>query len=236
MKKKIIITISTLAIFIGLYLGSSIGLKFYFHDYLYETPNLKGLTKEEARKLVGEEFNLVEMEENFSEFDQGEIYSQLPIAPTHIKKGRPIKIWISKGKDIVEIPDLKGKSIQEARATLNKLGIKIERTTHTTEGYLNNKVLGSSPQAGTSISKTKGVGLLINVRSIQKFRMPDILGFSLGEGENLLRESKLILGKVKRVHSTDLPNGTIIDTNYSAGKSVLAGTVINVTIASSYKQ
>jgi eukaryotic-like serine/threonine-protein kinase len=225
-----IITISSLAIIVGLFLAGNVGLKFFFHDYLYETPNLKGLTIEEARVLVGSNFKLVDMGEHYSELKKGEIYSQLPVSQKHIKKGRPIKIWISKGMDTVVLPDLKGKNMQDARVILSDLGIKLGMVSHTMEGYMNNKVIGTDPSEGTLISRGSSVSLLINVSQIKNVRMPDILGFSLAEGEKILREKKLVIGDITKIFRNDFPEDTIIDISYPAGKDVLAGSVINITV------
>ncbi|UUV18498.1 PASTA domain-containing protein [Fusobacteria bacterium ZRK30] len=230
MNKKIVITISSLAIIAGIFLAGNVGLKFFFHDYLYETPNLKGLTVEEAKVLVGSEFKLVDMGEHYSELKKGEIYSQLPVPPKHIKKGRPIKIWISKGMDTVILPDLKGKNMQDARVILSDMGIKVDRISHTMEGYMNNRVIGTDPSEGSSVSRGSSVSLLINVSQIKNIRMPDILGFSLGEGEKILRQKKLVVGDIKKVYRNDFPEDTIIDISYPAGKDVLAGSVINITV------
>ena len=236
MNKKIIITMSSLAVIVGIFLTGNVGLKFFFHDYLYETPNLKGLTIEEAKALVESDFKLVDMGEHYSELKKGEIYSQLPVSSKHIKKGRPIKIWISKGMDTVILPDLKGKNLQDARVILSDLGIKVGRISHTMEGYMNNKVIGTDPSEGSSISRGSSVSLLINVSQIKNIRMPDILGYSLGEGEKILREKKLVIGDIKKVYRNDFPKDTIIDISYPAGKDVLAGSVINITVTTQNKE
>ena len=230
MNKKIIITIGSLAIIIGIFLAGNVGLKFFFNDYLYETPNLKGLTINEAKGLVETNFKLIDMGEHYSEFEKGQIYSQLPISQKHIKKGRPIKVWISKGMDTIILPDLKGKNMQDARVILSDLGIKVDRVSRTMEGYTNNKIIGTDPSEGTVISRGSPVSLLVNVSQIENIRMPDILGFSIKEGEDILREKNLVIGDIRKVYRVDFPIDTIIDTSYPAGKDVLAGSIINITV------
>lgn len=230
MNKKIIITIGSLAIIIGIFLAGNVGLKFFFNDYLYETPNLKGLTINEAKGLVETNFKLIDMGEHYSEFEKGQIYSQLPISQKHIKKGRPIKVWISKGMDTIILPDLKGKNMQDARVILSDLGIKVDRVSRTMEGYTNNKIIGTDPSEGTVISRGSPVSLLVNVSQIKNVRMPDILGFSIKEGEDILREKNLVIGDINKVYRVDFPIDTIIDTSYPAGKDVLAGSIINITV------
>ena len=230
MNKKIIITIGSLAIIVGIFLAGNVGLKFFFNDYLYETPNLKGLTINEAKGLVETNFKLIDMGEHYSEFEKGQIYSQLPISQKHIKKGRPIKVWISKGMDTIILPDLKGKNMQDARVILSDLGIKVDRVSRTMEGYTNNKIIGTDPSEGTVISRGSPVSLLVNVSQIKNVRMPDILGFSIKEGEDILREKNLVIGDINKVYRVDFPIDTIIDTSYPAGKDVLAGSIINITV------
>jgi len=237
MNKKIIITIGSLAIIVGIFLAGNVGLKFFFNDYLYETPNylyetpnLKGLTINEAKGLVETNFKLIDMGEHYSEFEKGQIYSQLPISQKHIKKGRPIKVWISKGMDTIILPDLKGKNMQDARVILSDLGIKVDRVSRTMESYTNNKIIGTDPSEGTVISRGSSVSLLVNVSQIKNVRMPDILGFSIKEGEDILREKNLVIGDINKVYRVDFPIDTIIDTSYPAGKDVLAGSIINITV------
>ena len=236
MNKKIIVVISSLAFVVGIFLAGNVGLKFFFHDYLYETPNLKGLTVIEAKNLVGTSFKLVDMGEHYSQLKKGEIYSQLPVSPKHIKYGRPIKIWVSKGMDIVVLPNLEGKNIQDARVILNELGIKVHRVSHIMEGYMNNRVIGSDPQGGSSISRGSSVSLLVNVSQIKNVRMPDILGNSLEEGIKILRGKNLVIGNITKIYRTDFPKDTIIDISYSVGKEVLVGSVINITVTTEVKE
>jgi len=230
MNKKIILAISSIFIIVGLYFLGNVGLKFFFNDYLYEAPNLKGLTVKEAKELLDDDFKLVIMGEDYSELKKDEIYSQLPKSPKHIKYGRPIKIWVSKGKDTVELPILDGKSLQDARAILNDMGLKVEGISHTTEDKMNNRVIGTDPQGGSLVSRGSSVSLLINISKANNVRMPDILGYSLREGNEILRKRNLVIGDVTKIYNKEFPEGTIIDVSYSAGKRILAGSVIDVTI------
>ena len=74
------------------------------------------------------------------------------------------------------------------------------------------------------------MSLLVNVSQIKNVRMPDILGFSIKEGEDILREKNLVIGDINKVYRVDFPIDTIIDTSYPAGKDVLAGSIINITV------
>uniref|UniRef100_A0A6A7GDM5 PASTA domain-containing protein n=1 Tax=Hirondellea gigas TaxID=1518452 RepID=A0A6A7GDM5_9CRUS len=236
MNKKIIVTISSLAFVAGIFLFWSVGIKNFFHDYLYETPNLKGLTLIEANNLLEKHFKLINMEKHYSNVKKGEIYSQLPVAQKHIKYGRPIKIWISKGMDTVVLPDLKDKNIQDATVILSELGVKLQTVSHVMEGSMNNIVIGSDPQGGSLISRGSSVSLLVNISQVKNIRIPDVLGNLLDEGIRILRTKNLVIGNITKVYRTDFPNDTIIDISYSVGKEVLVGSVINITVTTKVKE
>jgi beta-lactam-binding protein with PASTA domain len=160
----------------------------------------------------------------------------LPKNSKEIKKGRPLKIWISKGRDTVILPNLQGKSLQDAKVILTDLGIEVDNISNVNEVAINNQVIGSEPMPGTEITRGSSVSLLVNVTQIKTVRMPDILGYSLIEGEDILRKKKLVVGDIHKVYNRDFPKGTIIDTNYPAGKGVQAGSIINITVTTDTKE
>lgn len=230
MKNKIIKFASLLLVISSLFMLGNIGAKFFFHDFLYEAPNLKGLTLGEANNLVDGKFTIINMGEHFSAQKKGEIYSQKPFSSKHIKKGRPIKIWVSKGVDAVTIPDISGKKLQEVRAVLNDLGLVVNNISYTRETRFNNIVLGSDPQIGATISRSKPVSLLVNRSKIEDVWMPDILGAPLSEGIRQLKRAHLTVGGINYVPHSDFPKNTIIDTNHTSGDKLSAGTIINITV------
>ena len=71
-------------------------------------PDIVGRTLEEATTmadLAGVE--LVVADERFNDrYSEGEIYLTNPVAGTRIKKGKPVRAWISKGSRYAEVPDV----------------------------------------------------------------------------------------------------------------------------------
>lgn len=60
--------------------------------------------------------------------------------------------------------------------------------------------------------------------------MPDLLGLPVGQLQEKLTESGLILGEIKETNNPDAENETIIDTNPAAGLNIPAGSVVNVIV------
>ena len=65
-------------------------------------------------------------------------------------RGSTVKVVISKGADLVVVPDFKGKSIEEATALAATAGVEIEPT-----GVVgkNHKVLAQAPDAGGKVKR-----------------------------------------------------------------------------------
>lgn len=89
-----------------------------------QIPNLQGLTKEEAEQKAKESKLKIEVSEEkyHLEVPEGQIIEQDPKYQDNykIKEGTTIKVVISKGQEIVEMPKVVGKTRDEATKMLKK--------------------------------------------------------------------------------------------------------------------
>ena len=104
----------------GTYLALSLG-----KTKEVQIPNLQGLTKEEAEQKAKELKIKVEVSEEkyHLEIPEGQIIEQDPKYQDNykIKEGSTIKIVISKGQEIVEMPKVVGKTRDEATSALKEI-------------------------------------------------------------------------------------------------------------------
>lgn len=233
MKKKLFYLLMSLMFVVILFFAVNISLKFYFNKFLYETPNLTNISLEEANQIVKKgEFKVTLMGEGFSEYSEGQIYTQLPRENTPIKKGRSIKVWVSKGENKVILPDLSIYSLNEAKGELERLGLVLKNTSFVNkENTAFNQVITSEPMAGTKVYSNQEVSLLVNIKTTgEMVRVPDLIGLELFEVRRVLRSKNLILGSVSYVEDEELLEGVVIDMSATFGREVPAGTVIDITI------
>lgn len=216
-----------------IFFSANIFLKFYFNQFLYETPNLTGKGVREAEILIDEgRFKVTEMGEDFSALPKGKIYAQLPKAGSVIKRGRIIKVWTSKGEDRINLPDLSKFTLDEARAEVEKLGLTIKNISYTSKSNVPfHQVITTTPQRGSLVYRNQQVSLLVNTKTTGAMvRVPDIIGMDLGSVERRLKSQKLLLGNVSYIENYDLQGGVVVDMSVQPGESVPEGTVIDVTI------
>ena len=165
----------------------------------------------------------------------GKVESTDPVAGTTVNAGTQVTVVLYKGKNEVNIkmPDLSDKSEADAKKELEDLGfdinnVSVERAydNEVEEGYV---ITQNGPKVGEETPSTAKIGLVV---SLGKPIIPDIVGKTKSEAEELLDKYSLKLGKVTEKHDDKVEAGKIISINgYSVNDSVNIGTAIDVVIS-----
>ena len=69
---------------------------------------------------------------------------------------------VSKGQQLMTIPNVKGKSLSAAKAKLKKSGLKYKTKTKYSSSYSSGKVISQSKKAGTKVKKKTTVHLVVS--------------------------------------------------------------------------
>ena len=136
-----------------------------------EVPKLTGLTKEEAIQKLGElkeqagfTYSLGEVKNKYStDVKKGQIISQSPKAGESVRTNEPICIVISKGPEMVQIPELVYVERQQAEKKLRKAGLKAEFATAYSDQVAQGLVVAQSVEAGKKAEKGSIVTLTISL-------------------------------------------------------------------------
>ncbi len=100
--------------------------------------------------------------EKVEEFDddvaKGRVISLSAESGSELPRGSTVTVVVSKGPDVVDVPDLKGKSLDEAEAALEKAGLVLGEFVG---GGGNREVVESDPAAGESVRRGSEVNLLL---------------------------------------------------------------------------
>ncbi|WDV34523.1 Stk1 family PASTA domain-containing Ser/Thr kinase [Streptomyces sp. AD16] len=93
-----------------------------------EVPDVAGSSLQEATealKEAGLEVSTAD-ERVFSEHEKGAVAAQSPKPGTDLAEGGQVELTLSKGPDLVEVPDVTGQKEDEARKTLEGAGFKVD--------------------------------------------------------------------------------------------------------------
>lgn len=165
----------------------------------------------------------------------GKVESTDPVAGTTVNAGTQVTVVLYKGKNEVNIkmPDLSNKSEADAKKELEDLGFDINNVsveyTYDDEIKEGNVITQNGPKIGEETPSTAKIGLVV---SLGKPIIPDIVGKTKAEAEELLAKYSLKLGKVTEKNDDKVEAGKIISINgYSVNDSVKIGTAIDVVIS-----
>ena len=159
--------------------------------------DLKGLTLEAAkRELKDSGLQAGEVTEAHSNEAPGTVLEQTP-APGKVNAGTPVNLVVSKGPEIVDVPDVVGKTWEEAQAILEGRGLqasKIEEFNDAVAG----QVVAQSPAKDSKANKGSSVTVTVS-KGPEPFQMPDVRSKSCSDAKSQLES----LGLVVVVRSPD---------------------------------
>ncbi|MFD5572466.1 Stk1 family PASTA domain-containing Ser/Thr kinase [Streptomyces cadmiisoli] len=93
-----------------------------------DVPDVTGRDLDDAREKLEEEGLEVRIapQEVHSEFDAGQVARQSPAADSEVAEGDTVTLTVSKGPELVEVPDVVGDSVEDAQRELQEAGFRVE--------------------------------------------------------------------------------------------------------------
>lgn len=230
---------------ISIYLGIFLGIIFigifslkifqiiYFNEKYYKVPNLKNYTFEEGVNILkNSELSIEKMGEEFSSLPIGEIFLQEPEAGSIVKKGRNIKVWLSKGAALTQIPNLVGMNYLDAKVIAEQKGLIIDKVVSIKSQGDYNEVIATDPPTNTLLTRGEKISFLINVsEQVAEIRMPDLIGKKFDSALDILTKNSLIIGNVDFISIPEIEKNVIIKSSVKAGEKIPAGSAIDLTIS-----
>lgn len=135
-------------------------------------------------------------------------------------------------KKIVIVPQLVGKSVDQALGLLSNVELGIKKTGEQYDKkFPPNSIFFQNPAAGTRVREGKIVRVIIS-RGGESVFIPDLYRQSIRSAELLLRREGLGLGETSKETSLCLEKGMVIDQDPTAGLPAEKETMINLTVSS----
>ncbi|WP_369638867.1 Stk1 family PASTA domain-containing Ser/Thr kinase [Nocardia sp. JMUB6875] len=163
--------------------------------------------------------------------DAGEIGSAAPkgtvakVDPgpgTILPANAQVKVYRSKGSQPVKVPDVRGKTAEEAKTALQKAGLTISSTRDQYDPKIKSgSVVGTDPAAGSSAESGSGVVLIVNTA----IEMPNLLGSNVSTARSKLQALGLQV-TVRQLASND--SSIIISQSTAPGDTVEPGATITL--------
>ncbi len=129
-----------------------------------KVPDLSG--KHISEVINGDEYPYFEIEiagEQYSDkYAKGEILKQTPEDGLTVKKGCEISVWVSLGKELIKIPDVKNTASSAALIRLSSLGFVCTLESEYNASVPKGEVIKTLPEIGAEIEKGSSVTVYVS--------------------------------------------------------------------------
>ncbi|WP_270295117.1 Stk1 family PASTA domain-containing Ser/Thr kinase [Eggerthella sinensis] len=198
-------------------------------------PSVVGKTVDEATAAIEEAgFELGKVEESFDDnVEAGQVISQDPKGDSKQAKGTKINLSVSKGTKAITVPDLSGKTADEAKKELTANGLKsasgeAEYSDTVEEGH----VIRQDPVAGTEVAKDSTVTYILSKGSAG-IDVPNVVGMLEGAATTALNNAGFYVN-ADYVASDTVEAGLVISQDPSSGKRK-EGDAVNIVVSTGKK-
>jgi serine/threonine-protein kinase len=136
--------------------------------------------------------------------------------------------------DRITVPSLDGLTIEKATVLLVEEGLVLGEVSPENSERPIDTIISQSPQAGSSVTSSKGVDVVISAGK-SKVVVPKLIGVqTVEDARRILSDKGLKLGPIIEVES-DSDKGVVISSDPAAGTAVSAGTEVSLSISSGLK-
>jgi len=200
-----------------------------------QVPDLSGLDLEGAHQAV-ETLDLVlqvDDQRHDPAVDSGRVLQQMPPPGSSVRRGRKIKLVVSLGGKVLQVPDLIGHAARAVEIELRREGfIPGEEARVHDPDVPAGVVIGQVPPAETpAVPNTRVHRLVSDGRPIINWVMPDLTGVRSTHAERWLATSGLRRGTVRRVRISGRPAGIVVGQLPLPGYPVHSNDVVELTVA-----
>ncbi len=135
------------------------------------------------------------------------------------------------GSGDIEVPDLVNMSFEAGAALLDELGLQYEKTSEEYSADIpSGYILAQRPEAGMDVREDRTIQLTISAGS-EDVRVPNLVGMSRRQAEDVLTRSGLEVGKIREGYDPDVAESSVIGQNPEPGREAPRGTRIDLLVS-----
>lgn len=163
------------------------------------------------------------------DYAEGEIVSQDVEKGEKVDKNTTVKVVISSGKGSVPVPDVSGKSSDDATSKLEAEGFKVSTDYKYSDTVAQGKVVETAPSAGTSAQKGETVTIYLS-RGPEGTEMPNLIGQTEEQAKSTLNSMGCSVN-VNTEYNTTQEVGKVVGQSIDPGVRVTSGTTVTIAIS-----
>jgi beta-lactam-binding protein with PASTA domain len=198
-------------------------------------PNVVGFTTAAATGALREAGLQPEIRPIRSTEPQGTVVRQKPGAGKEVERQTVIRLAIAtpppseSDPDAVEVPQLVGLTLSEARARLRKLGLR-SNVTEVASSQPKGTVVEQAPTAGAEVRKRSTVSLRVSTGVVGSI-LPNVIGLDEQTARQTLEAAGYEVEIVDTATEDPTQNGIVVGQAPTGGTNSPEGTLVTLTVA-----
>lgn len=153
--------------------GAQVHLVISSGRVLIPVPELAGVTLDRARAVLeraGLRVGQQRTERN-DQIEQGRVIRSDPLTGREVDRGSQVNLVISGGREQVRVPELRGVTLDRARAVIERVGLRVgqQRSEHSNE-IERSRVIRTDPSAGNEVDRGSQINLVssLGIRVVER--------------------------------------------------------------------
>lgn len=207
---------------------------------LVTVPSLVGKPIEEALEILAPgNLGLRKISERYEKKSApGTVIQQFPSAGLTVREGKNIRVVLSRGGEIIFIPDLRNQSLRQAEVILRRVGLAVgEISQNYSLTVEKGKIIRQIPSPNTAVSKESLVNLVLSLSGppAGMCLIPDFSNKNISEVLTWAEENDLRI-KEEEDLSSPLPKGTVIKQSLAVDTVVSKGSEIKFVVSGGVRE
>lgn len=218
-------------------LGLGTGVWYISSGQFTKVPNLLGKTEAEAKsQLSAAGLGVKRVDRKFSAaFDKGTVMNTDPAGGKRIRGNGAVTLTISRGPEVVIVPDLKGKPVEAAKAELTSVGLTPGAVTQAfSQDVAQGSVISTDPAGGQKRALDTLVAMVVSKG--RPVPVPRVTGISLDQARSTLEGLGLKVETAPEEVNSPSPAGTVANQSIGAGTQAAAGDTVTLTVSKGPRQ
>ena len=159
------------------------------------------------------------------------IISQDPAPGKMVKSSRTLRVVLSRGTELIRVPNVTGGDVRQAAVTLAEVGLRPASEVRIRYSARRDIVIGQEPPEGELLPRDGGVDLLVSQGAQRvSYAMPNLVGKSLDEVAEILNALNLMISNKREVH-TDTPEDVVFYQDPLPGMAVVEGDTVQTKVS-----
>ena len=166
-----------------------------------------------------------------SEYEKDQVFKQDPEEGMSVKENSKITLHVSKGSNLLTIPDVTNISVDDATKKLKDKGFTNLKTVRVQDGKVTkDTVIRTDPQSGEQVESDALITIYVSYGEDEKVKVKDVVGKHVDEATKILQDQGFKVNQ-ETVESNQAA-GTVVKQSPAGGELAASTSVITLKVSS----